>query len=122
VPAGASAGAISVTTASGSTSSVGSFQVSHDRRVTIRLGRGMFASGLVHVADGFGMCRSAVAVAIQHRSAGAWHVVSSGVTDARGRYRLKVRHLGGLFRAMVQRTTLSSGDVCGGSISPPASG
>ena len=119
VPAGASAGVISVSTAGGTTKSVGTFAVSHARLVTLRLGRSLFASGTVRVTDGFGMCRRGASVAIQRYSSGGWHLVANGVTDAHGAYRIRIHDVGGRYRALLKRVTLGSGDICGASASRP---
>ena len=120
VPAGASAGVVSVSTAGGPTKSVGTFAVSHARLVALRLGA-LFASGTVRVTDGFGTCRRGASVAIQRYSSGGWHLVAKGVTDAHGAYRIGIHDVVGRFRALLNRVTLGSGDICGASASRPLS-
>ena len=121
VPAGASAGVVSVSTAGGPTKSVGTFAVSHARVVTLRIGRSSFASGTVRVTDGFGTCRRGASVAIQRYSSGGWHLVAKGVTDAHSAYRIGIHDVVGRFRALLKRVTLGSGDICGASASRPLS-
>jgi hypothetical protein len=115
VPDGASAGIISVSTANGTTKSVGTYAVSHARDVTLRLSGSLFASGTVSVTDGFGMCRRGVTVAIQRYASGGWRLVTKGVTDAHGAYSIRMHDLVGRVRAVLKRATLGSGDICGGS-------
>jgi hypothetical protein len=119
VPAGASAGVISVTTAGGTTTSAGMFAVAHPRRVTLGLHRSLIARGVVSVTDGFGACRQGVRVEIQRFSGGAWHSVANDVTDANGSYRVKVHDVAGKFRASLMKVSLATGDICGVAMSPP---
>ena len=89
VPAGASAGIISVSTAAGTDQKRGHVRgVLSNPRLNLRLGRSLFASGTVRVTDGFGMCRRRVTVAIQRHVSGGWRLVAHGVTDAQGAFKV----------------------------------
>jgi hypothetical protein len=117
VPAAASAGAITVTTAQGTTTSVAMFAVSHARTLGLRIGRTPVASGVVGVDDAFSACRRHATVVIQRFTAGGWRFLMTTIADDAGRYRVGLFRTPGRYRARLRRVTLASGDVCEASVS-----
>ena len=64
------------------------------------------------VDDGFGSCRSAVPVKVQHREHGRWKTLDTVMTAANGSYALSDVTDAGRYRAVAKQLTLGSGDVC----------
>jgi uncharacterized protein (TIGR03437 family) len=116
VPAGASTGDLTVTTAGG-TDSGGTFVVKHARSATLHFSK---AKGNVSVDDGFAGCAANVIVKLQYKQGGSWHTVATGSTDSGGSYNLGKVTEPGKYRVKAKKVTLSSGDVCLKDISPTA--
>jgi hypothetical protein len=112
VPAGAEAGAVSVTTPFGTaTGSV--FGVVHRRTVGLRLTRTFRASGTVRVRDDFGACRAATVRVQRHRPGDGWATIARASTRPDGRYAVALPPRPGRFRALVRSHRLASADICG---------
>jgi len=117
VPAGASAGPISVTTPGGTGTSSTDFVVRHARDISLTLGSSK-ASGDVSVTDGFAACASGVPVKVQYRDGGVWRTVASVLTNPSGNYSAGGVSASGRYRAIAGATTLDSGDRCVKDVSP----
>jgi len=119
VPAGASTGPISVTTAGGTGTSATDFVVKHARDVSLTLG-GSRAKGKVNVTDGFAACASGVSVRVQRYERGVWRTVAGVLTKVSGVYSAGGVSVPGRYRAVARATTLGSGDKCMKDVSPTA--
>ena len=117
VPAGASAGPISVATPGGTGTSSTDFVVRHARDISLTLGSSK-ASGDVSVTDGFAACASGVPVKVQYRDGGVWRTVASVLTNPSGNYSAGGVSASGRYRAIAGATTLDSGDRCVKDVSP----
>ncbi len=112
VPAGATAGTVSVMTPSGTATSNAAFAVVHARTVTVHRERAVdrVLVGQVQVSDGFAMCAGNVPVKIQ-RLAARWRTVGLAMTGSGGVWRHRVGRPG-TYRAVADAVTLTTGDVC----------
>ena len=117
VPAGATTGRITVTTASGTATSGTNFTVigggSHERSVVLSIS-GRYASGHVGVNDGYSACSSNVPVVIKRLHHGEWHWVTTTSTKSDGDYRALVGRKDGRYRAKAKKITLVNGTICEG--------
>lgn len=123
VPATATTGKISVTTAGGTATSVASFTVtgtSHSRTVSMSLSGSLRASGMVSVTGAFTPCAKNVPVAIQRQklSGGRWRTLELLSTNTNGAFSGYLPNQHGRYRARVGQLTLLTGATCGGDISP----
>lgn len=82
----------------------------HTRSVDLRLRRHLVARGTV--ASAAEHCVAAVDVTIEKRVSGAWRAVTTAVTTAEGRFRVRIADLGGRYRAVVERVDSDLG-ACG---------
>lgn len=113
VPAGAVTGPIAVVTPGGTAVSATSFTVvslDHGRDVSLNVGRK--ARGTVTVDDAFAACASGVPVKVQHRVNGRWRLVGATDTNASGRFAVPGTGDPGQYRAVAQRVTVDTDDVC----------
>jgi IPT/TIG domain len=120
VPAGATTGPITVTTAGGTATSATKFTVtglSHARSISLRLSDSLVARGKVTVSDGFAACADSVAVKVQKRVSGHWQTVKNTTTSATGGYRTHLRNRHGRYRSLAPMVTKGS-DTCGRAVSP----
>ena len=97
------------------TSSMGVSQ--HERSVTLKLKGSLRASGDVNVSDGFAACASSVPVKLQRKVSGSWKTVKSVTTSATGSYRAELSDRSGMYRALLPKTAMPSGDTCAKAIS-----
>ncbi|MGZ6544472.1 MAG: hypothetical protein ACXVEI_04085 [Actinomycetota bacterium] len=86
--------------------------VRHERTTPLALGRHLWATGTVHVADGTTECAANVTVDIQRWVQSHWRTVATVMTDANGAFRVHLPDHVGRYRALVRRSTLASGDIC----------
>ncbi len=113
VPSGSATGLITVSTSAGSSTSTGVFTVIHPRKVTIQRPKPLIVQGSVMALDHFAACASRARVHIQRRVAGSgWRAAAKGRSRADGTYRIRVHARTGTYRAQLNRSLLSSGDVC----------
>jgi hypothetical protein len=115
VPAGASTGAIVVTTPGGTGTSATPFVVQHPRDVSLHFSK---AKGDVTVLDGFSACGSSVPVKLQYFRNGKFRTIASGTTKPNGTFNLGTVTADGRYRALAKPTTLGSGDKCLKDVSP----
>jgi len=113
VPPGAATGRITVTTPAGTDTSDRIFAVIHPRRVSLHLGGHVIASGLVSVTDGFSACWRNVTVLVQRLVRDHWRPIATKVSTDTGTYRIRLPDRVGRYRAKLERSVLSGGDVCG---------
>jgi hypothetical protein len=112
VPLGATAGPVAITTSLG-TATGPVFRVVHPRRVSLSLGTGSRAHGVVRVEDGYVSCARGVMVRLERLARGGWRTVAVTLSQRDGRYRVSVPSRPGPYRAALPRVTLSSLDICG---------
>ena len=93
--------------------------VRHERTTPLALGRHLWATGTVHVADGTTECAANVTVDIQRWVRGHWRTVATVMTDANGAFHVHLPDHVGRYRALVRRSTLASGDICARATSGP---
>lgn len=115
VPAGATTGRISITTADGTVNGAGLFTVTHQTTITLRLRHPQgdaVASGSVAIPDGTVACQDGRRVIIEDKVNGGWHGRGTAVTHGDGSFRHKVKPLRGPVRGRVPKKALANGDVC----------
>jgi hypothetical protein len=120
VPAGATTGKITVTTAGGTATSATNFTVtglSHARSISLRLRDSLVARGRVTVSDGFAACADSVAVKVQKRVSGHWKTVKNTTTSSTGGYQTHLRNRHGRYRSLAPMVTKGT-DTCSRDVSP----
>jgi hypothetical protein len=120
VPAGATTGKITVTTAGGTATSATNFTVtglSHARSISLRLRDSLVARGKVTVSDGFAACADSVAVKVQKRVSGHWKTVKNTTTSSTGGYQTHLRNRHGRYRSLAPMVTKGT-DTCSRDVSP----
>lgn len=121
VPAGATAGPITVTTPAGSATTAASFTVdstvTHAGTLTLGLRRHLIASGALQMLDGSIGCLPGRTVVVERRVGGIWMSVGTAETGGGGAYRAKLKDKSGRYRARVEETKLVNGDTCLGDVS-----
>jgi hypothetical protein len=119
VPAGATTGKITVTTAGGTATSATDFTVTgvaHARSITLRLRDTLVARGRVTVGDGFAACADTVTVKIQKKKSGHWKTVKNTTTSSTGAYRVNLRNKHGRYRSLAPKVTAGT-DTCSRAVS-----
>ena len=118
VPTGSATGSITVSTPDGSATSTGVFSVVHPMKVTIRHPKPLIVQGSVMALDRYSACAAGARVHIQRRvGASGWRAAATGRSRADGTFRIRVHARTGTYRAQLNRSLLSSGDVCDGATS-----
>src|SRR5439155_14368412 len=115
VPVGASSGPVGVITAAGSVVTAGTFTVTHEATISLRLrdaGSRLVASGNVQVSDGTSGCLGGRRVIIQRRHHGGWEKIAKTTTSSDGSYKAKFLDVAGKIRAHLKKKTLAGGDLC----------
>jgi subtilisin-like proprotein convertase family protein len=111
VPSGASTGAISVTTAGGTSSGPTNFVVEHRRSINLNSG-GHRIRGRVRVSDGFAACADTVPVKLSFDGGrGGFHVYAQGDTGTTGKFSASGQGEG-RYKALAPKFVTGTGDVC----------
>ena len=116
LPHGATSGPVSIVTADGVADASGTFTVTHDATLSLRLRPssqgGLMVSGRIRIPDGTGACRGSRRVVIETRVHGSWRQRGRAVSHPDGSFADDLRSTSGWVRARVKRRHLAAGDIC----------